>query len=92
MQTVPSISVVIPNYNGSEILIETIRCAIKALETSQITDYEIIVSDDASKDDSIEVIKANFNEKFVFKSNLNFNPFIPIKFGYKMKNGHFRVN
>ena len=71
MQTVPSISVVIPNYNGSEILVETIRCAIKALETSQVTDYEIIVSDDASVDDSIQVIKANFNDVIIRKSDLN---------------------
>jgi GT2 family glycosyltransferase len=68
MQTVPSISVVIPNYNGSEILVETIRCAIKALETSQVTDYEIIVSDDASVDDSIQVIKANFQDVLVIQT------------------------
>lgn len=71
MSTYPSISIIIPNYNGSEIIVNTILCAIQALETSQVTDYEIIVSDDASIDDSINVIKANFNDVIIIESDLN---------------------
>jgi GT2 family glycosyltransferase len=71
MSTYPSISIIIPNYNGSEIIVNTILCAIQALETSHVTDYEIIVSDDASIDDSINVIKANFNDVIIIESDLN---------------------
>ena len=52
-----SISVLIPNYNGAAIILETIDKALIALQTSGIKDFEIIVSDDASTDDSVSVIK-----------------------------------
>ena len=71
MQKKPSISVVIPNFNGSKIIVETINCAITALQTSHIDDFEIIVSDDASTDDSIAVIEANFNHVIVVKTHIN---------------------
>ena len=71
MYSIPSISVVIPNYNGRDILLDTIRFAIRALETSQIIDYEVIVSDDASVDDSIEMVQNNFENVIVVKSDVN---------------------
>jgi GT2 family glycosyltransferase len=71
MHSIPSISVVIPNYNGRDILLDTIRFAIRALETSQIIDYEVIVSDDASVDDSIEMVQNNFENVIVVKSDVN---------------------
>ena len=71
MYSTPSISVVIPNYNGRQILLDTIRFAIKALQTSQIIDYEIIVTDDASVDDSIELVKNNFNNVIVVQTDVN---------------------
>ena len=71
MHSIPSISVVIPNYNGRDILLDTIRFAIRALETSQIIDYEVIVSDDASDDDSIEMVQNNFENVIVVQSDVN---------------------
>jgi GT2 family glycosyltransferase len=71
MHSIPSISVVIPNYNGRHILLDTIRFAIKALETSQIIDYEVIVSDDASVDDSIELVQNNFKNVILVQSDVN---------------------
>jgi GT2 family glycosyltransferase len=55
-----SISVVIPNYNGKNLLEENIPFVISALKTSQISDYEIIVSDDNSVDDSVIFIKNTY--------------------------------
>jgi glycosyltransferase involved in cell wall biosynthesis len=60
--TTPSISIVIPNYNGVELLPKTIESALKALTTSGITDYEIIVSDDASTDGSLVLLEQEFPE------------------------------
>ena len=71
MHSTTSISVVIPNYNGRDIIADTIRFAIRALETSQIIDYEIIVSDDASVDDSIEVVRNNFQNVIIVQSTVN---------------------
>ncbi len=55
------ISVVIPNYNGAEILKKNFSKIYEAIMHSGI-DSEIIISDDASTDDSIEVIKSFINE------------------------------
>ena len=65
------ISVVIPNYNGENIISETIYCAIEALETSELKNYEIIVSDDASYDNSVSVIKDRFKEINIIQSETN---------------------
>lgn len=48
------ISVVIPNYNGSK----TIGKCLEAVLSSAYTPFEVIVVDDASTDDSVEVISA----------------------------------
>jgi GT2 family glycosyltransferase len=65
------ISVVIPNYNGENIISETIYCAIEALETSELNNYEIIVSDDASYDNSVSVIKDLSKEIIIIQSETN---------------------
>lgn len=51
-----SLSVVIPNYNGSELLRQNIPPLKKALAKIEAP-YEIIVVDDASRDDSITYLK-----------------------------------
>ena len=54
-----SISVVIPNYNGRALLEKNIPPLLKALHKSE-KDFEIIVSDDASTDDSVAFLQQNF--------------------------------
>lgn len=66
-----SVSVVIPNYNGENIIVETINFAVEALKTSRLTSYEIIVSDDASTDQSISIIKETFKEVIIVESEKN---------------------
>lgn len=50
------ISVIIPNYNGAEVLDKNISRVLESIEASDY-DSEIIVTDDASTDNSLEVIK-----------------------------------
>lgn len=71
-----SVSVVIPNYNGRELLEENIPSVIKALYLAK-AEYEIIIPDDASTDDSIEFI----NQKYP-----------SIKIIPSQKNGGFSIN
>jgi GT2 family glycosyltransferase len=55
-----SISVVIPNYNGKELLEANLPAVYHALHTSGITDYEIIITDDASSDNSVKFIQTKY--------------------------------
>lgn len=66
-----SISIVIPNYNGKNLLAENIPFVLKALETSQIIDYEIIISDDNSADDSVSFIKKNYPSIILIENSQN---------------------
>jgi GT2 family glycosyltransferase len=54
-----SVSIIIPNYNGKHLLQEYLPYTIKAIESSGAA-YEIIVVDDASTDDSVQFIKAQY--------------------------------
>lgn len=67
----PSISIVIPNYNGMELLPKTIEHAKSALKSSEITDFEIIVSDDASSDESLALLTQSFPEVILVTSETN---------------------
>ncbi|UZD22900.1 glycosyltransferase family 2 protein [Algoriphagus halophytocola] len=53
-----SISVVLPNYNGKELLERYLPFTFHALENSRCK-YEIILVDDASQDDSVTFIQEN---------------------------------
>lgn len=67
----PSISIVIPNYNGQHLLEETIRCAYESLQTSGIIDAEIIVTDDCSSDQSEELVRRCFPEVIFLRHESN---------------------
>jgi GT2 family glycosyltransferase len=54
-----NISVVIPNYNGIDLLENNLRSLHIALQRAN-TDYEIIVVDDASTDKSVDFIRTNY--------------------------------
>lgn len=66
-----SISIVIPNYNGQQLLVDTIKSAHAALVSSAISDFEIIVSDDASTDDSVNVLTRDFPDVILVKNEVN---------------------
>ncbi|GHT66158.1 hypothetical protein FACS189452_01540 [Bacteroidia bacterium] len=63
-----SISVVIPNYNGVNLLQENLPYVYRALSTSGIADFEIIVPDDASVDNSVEFLRTNFPDIIVVQN------------------------
>jgi GT2 family glycosyltransferase len=65
-----SISAVIPNYNGRKLLEENIPGLIAALKKSE-QDYEIIISDDASTDDSISFLQNNYPSIIIIKNKVN---------------------
>lgn len=64
------ISIVIPNYNGVRLLHKCISSAIKACSFSKIN-FEIIVSDDGSIDESVNHLKTTFPEAIIVTSDTN---------------------
>lgn len=51
-----SVSIVIPNWNGSDLIKAHLQKVIKATQNAQV-----IVVDDASSDDSVSVLRSNFS-------------------------------
>ena len=54
-----SISVILPNYNGRKLLETYLPGTFEVLEAAGAV-YEVIIVDDASKDDSVDFIKRNY--------------------------------
>ena len=59
MELAKTISVIIPNYNGRHLLQEYLPCNLEVMAATG-ADYEIIIVDDASTDDSVEFIRAAY--------------------------------
>lgn len=65
-----SISVVIPNYNGEELLRANIPSVLAALKQSAV-EYEVIVPDDCSNDSSVQLLKKYFPSVLIIESTKN---------------------
>ena len=65
-----SVSVIIPNYNGQQLLAQFLPFTIQALKNAAI-DYEIIIIDDASVDHSVLFLKKNYPEIIVIENKKN---------------------
>lgn len=66
-----SISVVIPSYNGKDLLETNLPSVYNALQSSGITDFEIIIPDDASTDSSVNFIKTNYPDIILVENETN---------------------
>jgi GT2 family glycosyltransferase len=72
-----SVSVVIPNYNGRHLFEQTLRPLFEALNNA-IADFEVIVVDDCSTDNSVDFLQQNFPQIRVIRNETNrgFSPTI----------------
>ena len=70
MQFRKSISVVIPNYNGKKLLELYLPSVFAALNFQDI-EYEVIVIDDASHDDSMLFLQANYSTIKLLQNEVN---------------------
>lgn len=66
-----SVSVVIPNYNGRDLLAQNLPTVYDALRASGIDDFEVIVADDASKDDSVLFLQTHYPQVILVRNNVN---------------------
>lgn len=88
-----SISVVIPNYNGRQLIERNLPTVYEALTASNI-EYEIIIVDDVSTDDSVSFIKANFPFVILLTNEINqgFSPTINKGIHHATKDLVFALN
>ena len=66
-KNLPLVSIIIPHYGGTKILCE----CLKSLENVIYPNIEIILVDNNSPDDSIEIIQKKFSKIKLIKSNNN---------------------
>lgn len=81
------ISIIIPNYNGKVLLEKNLPNIINTANDESIN-YEIIVVDDNSCDDSVLFIRNNFNKIKVIQNNINYGFSVSCNKGAKEANGN----
>ncbi len=64
------VSIIIPNYNGEQILTDTLVRVVQAAE-SYPGESEIIVVDDASQDSSVQLIRKDFSDINLIRHDIN---------------------
>ena len=86
------ISVLIPTFNEEERIITTINETIKVLNGLG-NDYEVIIVDDGSKDDTYEIVSknlSNFNDKVkIERYGKNIGKGYAIKYGFDFVTGDY---
>lgn len=65
------VSIIIPNYNGRELLLKNLPSILLASQNKSNNIKEIIIVDDASTDDSVKVINKNFPQIRLIKHRIN---------------------
>lgn len=64
------LTVLIPNYNGRDLLEKNLPSVYQALEYARVS-YEIIIVDDASQDESVEYLQTNYPTIKVLSNKAN---------------------
>jgi len=80
----PIVSVVIPTYNGSKFLVQTIESVLR----QSFKDFEILVIDDGSKED-IELLLASYRDCLTYIRIENSGPAAARNAGIRMSKGIF---
>ena len=83
----PLASIIIPNYNGKHFLDE----CLKSLKGQTFDDFEIILIDDASDDNSVEFVKSYFPEVKIIINGKNLGFSRACNVGIKSARGEYVV-
>ncbi len=83
----PKVSVVIPNWNGKELL----AVCLKSLQKQSFSNFEVLVIDNGSTDGSVHFIQDNFPKVKVIElaKNIGFAP--AVNLGIKKSSGKYIV-
>ncbi len=89
MSSTPKVSIIIPNYNHAPFLARRLESVL----AQSYTDYEIIILDDCSSDNSREIIEQYRNNpkvsEIVYNSSNSGSPFIQWNKGVKLARGKY---
>jgi hypothetical protein len=86
--TAIDVSVVIPNWNGVDVLARCLDSVISDLRTSGLR-YEIIVVDDKSQDDSVHILREQFPDVQIILNSINSGFAFSCNQGLKRARGAF---
>lgn len=85
MQNKPFISVVVPCYNRADLITATIQ----SLQEQDYSNYEILVIDDGSTDNTEEVVRSVANQRTVYLKKCNSERAAARNFGASMAKGDY---
>ena len=80
---IPFLSIIIPLYNKQKCILKTLNSVL----TQDYNDYEIIIVDDGSTDDSVAVIKGLLNNQIHLYQKENGGPSSARNYGVRMAQG-----
>ncbi|EKD94549.1 MAG: glycosyl transferase family protein [uncultured bacterium] len=84
------VSIIIPNFNGKDLLEKNLPSVIKAQENPKNNIFEIIIVDNGSKDESVNYLNQNFKDKFkLIRNTVNRGFSSAINIGVKSSKGDF---
>lgn len=89
MSNYTAVSVIIPNYNGYELLQENLPSVIAAFKHKPNHIYEVIVVDDASIDKSVDLLKSSFPEVKLIRHKVNRRFSAAVNTGVRMAKGTY---
>ncbi|MFN0196779.1 MAG: glycosyltransferase family 2 protein [Planctomycetaceae bacterium] len=81
----PTVSVIIPTFNRAHFICET----IESVYSQTFQDFEIIVVDDASTDNTEELLRANYGDRIKYIKQKNAGPGIARNCGILASQGEF---
>lgn len=70
MELRKSVSIIVPNYNGRQLLQQSLPFTVAAIENTGVV-YEIIIVDDGSADDSVEFIRLAYRQVVLIENPEN---------------------
>jgi glycosyltransferase involved in cell wall biosynthesis len=78
-------SIIIPNYNSSNYILDT----IESIMNQSYSEFELLIIDDSSSDNSIELIKSNYTDGRIkiFQNTENFGPNYSRNIGIQQSKG-----
>lgn len=83
--SIPEISVIIPNWNGRNLL----DTCLSSLRRQTYRDFEIIVVDNGSIDDSIQFLESSYQEVKILRLEVNRGFCVAVNCGIKLARGKY---